>query len=116
MNISSVVSTFPETGLSIYSATKGGVDTITKALAKELGPRKIRVNSINPGVVETEGTHAANIIESKFREEVQKNTPLWPNRAARRHRTCRRLPRLGRLLLDHRRIPVHHRRLPLTEC
>ncbi len=66
INISSVAATAaPPTG-SVYSATKAAVDAVTKSLAKELGPRNIRVNSINPGMVETEGTHAAGITESEF--------------------------------------------------
>ena len=52
----------------VYSATKGAVDAITGVLAKELGARKIRVNSINPGGVETEGTHQAGIVGSDSRE------------------------------------------------
>jgi 3-oxoacyl-[acyl-carrier protein] reductase len=76
INISSVVSTSaPPTG-SVYSATKAAVDAITKSLAKELGPRKIRVNSINPGMVETEGVHAAGIAESDLRKQVEATTPL----------------------------------------
>jgi 3-oxoacyl-[acyl-carrier protein] reductase len=62
INISSIVSTSAPAGGSIYSATKGAVDTLTKSLAKELGPRKIRVNAINPGMIETEGVHSAGII------------------------------------------------------
>jgi len=66
INISSVVSRIaPATG-SVYSATKGAVDVITKSLAKELGARKIRVNSINPGLVVTEGTESAGIVGSDF--------------------------------------------------
>src|SRR5277367_1533994 len=61
VNISSVVSTLAPAGLSVYSATKGAVDTITRSLAKELGARKIRVNAINPGMVETEGTATAGM-------------------------------------------------------
>ena len=61
---------------SIYSATKAAVDAITKSLAKELGAKKIRVNSINPGMIETEGVHAAGIIESDFRKQVEAQTPL----------------------------------------
>jgi 3-oxoacyl-[acyl-carrier protein] reductase len=76
VNISSVVSTYPEPGLSIYSGTKGAVDAITRSLAKELGPRKIRVNSINPGMVDTEGTRAGGITASEFRREVEQKTPL----------------------------------------
>ncbi len=76
INISSIASTSaPATG-SVYSATKGAVDTITKSLAKELGPRKIRVNSINPGMVETEGVHAAGFAESSLRQEIEQQTPL----------------------------------------
>ena len=76
INISSVVSTSaPPTG-SVYSATKAAVDAVTKSLAKELGARKIRVNSINPGMVETEGFHAAGIAESDFRKQIEAATPL----------------------------------------
>lgn len=76
INISSVASTSaPPTG-SVYSATKGAVDTITKSLAKELGPRKIRVNSINPGMIDTEGFRAAGIDESDFKKQWESDTPL----------------------------------------
>ena len=76
INISSVVSTLaPPTG-SIYSATKGAVDTLTKSLAKELGPRKVRVNAINPGMIETEGVHAAGFIGSDFQKNAEAQTPL----------------------------------------
>jgi 3-oxoacyl-[acyl-carrier protein] reductase len=75
INISSVV-VDGVPGLSVYSATKGAVDTITAALAKELGPKKIRVNSINPGLIETEGTHAAGFIGSDFQKEAIGRTPL----------------------------------------
>jgi 3-oxoacyl-[acyl-carrier protein] reductase len=76
INTSSVVSTLGIPGGSVYSATKAAVDAVTRSLAKELGPRKIRVNSINPGMVETEGTHSAGIIESDFRKQVEATTPL----------------------------------------
>jgi 3-oxoacyl-[acyl-carrier protein] reductase len=76
INISSVASTAAPANTSVYSATKASVDAVTKSLAKELGPRKIRVNAINPGMVETEGVHAAGIIESDFRKEVESKTPL----------------------------------------
>lgn len=76
VNISSVASTStPATG-SVYSATKASVDAVTRSLAKELGPRHIRVNSVNPGIVETEGTHTAGIVESDFRKQVESQTPL----------------------------------------
>ena len=76
INLSSVVTTFTPPGSSVYTATKASVDAITKVLAKELGSRKIRVNSVNPGMVETEGTHAAGITESDFRKQVEAQTPL----------------------------------------
>jgi 3-oxoacyl-[acyl-carrier protein] reductase len=66
INISSVVARIAPAQASVYSATKGAVDVITKSLAKELGARKIRVNSINPGLVITEGTHTAGIVGSDF--------------------------------------------------
>jgi 3-oxoacyl-[acyl-carrier protein] reductase len=75
VNVSSVV-VDGVAGASVYSATKGAVDTITAALAKELGAKKIRVNSINPGMIETEGTHAAGFIGSDFQKEAEKRTPL----------------------------------------
>ena len=76
INISSVVSTYAPANGSVYSATKGAVDTITKSLAKELGPRKIRVNAINPGLVETEGVQAAGIIGGDVQKHAEALTPL----------------------------------------
>ncbi|QMS88250.1 glucose 1-dehydrogenase [Nostoc edaphicum CCNP1411] len=76
INISSVVSTLTPPNASIYSATKAAVDAITRSLAKELGSRNIRVNSINPGMVETEGTHTAGITESEGRQQTEAQTPL----------------------------------------
>jgi 3-oxoacyl-[acyl-carrier protein] reductase len=76
INISSVVSTYAPPNASVYSATKAAVDAVTKSLAKELGPRNIRVNSINPGMVETEGVHAAGIAESDMRKQTEAQTPL----------------------------------------
>ncbi|CAF3770558.1 unnamed protein product [Rotaria sp. Silwood1] len=76
INIMATASTSPPTHLSVYSATKAAIDAITKALAKELGPRKIRVNSISPGLVDTEGTHAVGVIDSSFEEQVISQTPL----------------------------------------
>jgi 3-oxoacyl-[acyl-carrier protein] reductase len=60
----------------VYTATKGAVDAVTRVLAKELGPRKIRVNSINPGLVETEGTHATGVIGNEFGKLLVAQTPL----------------------------------------
>lgn len=76
INISSVAATAAPPTASVYSATKAAVDAVTKSLAKELGPRNIRVNSINPGMVETEGVRAAGIAESDFRKQVEAQTPL----------------------------------------
>src|ERR1700691_2153749 len=76
VNISSVVGRHPVANASVYSATKGAVDAITKSLAKELGPKKIRVNSLNPGMIETEGLHAAGFAESDFRKHIETQTPL----------------------------------------
>jgi 3-oxoacyl-[acyl-carrier protein] reductase len=76
INISSVVAITPAPGGSVYSATKAAVDAVTKSLARELGSRKIRVNSINPGMIETEGLHAAGFAESDFRKQVETQTPL----------------------------------------
>jgi 3-oxoacyl-[acyl-carrier protein] reductase len=76
INIGSVAGTSPLATTTVYSATKGAVDTVTKALSKELGPRKIRVNSINPGMVETEGFHAAGVADSEWQKKTEAETPL----------------------------------------
>jgi 3-oxoacyl-[acyl-carrier protein] reductase len=78
INISSVVSTLSPPNSAVYSGTKAAVDSITRALAKELGPRKIRVNSINPGLVDTEGTTSAGIshADGEFRKQIEAQTPL----------------------------------------
>ena len=76
INIGSIVGPMPVATASVYSATKGAVDNITVALSKELGPKKIRVNSIDPGMVETEGFHTAGLSESDFRKTVESQTPL----------------------------------------
>jgi 3-oxoacyl-[acyl-carrier protein] reductase len=76
INISSVVSTLGFPNYAVYSGTKGAVDAITRSLAKELGPRKIRVNAINPGPVETEGAQAAGITESETRKHFEALIPL----------------------------------------
>ena len=77
INISSLVSgTYaPATG-AVYSATKAAVDAVTRSLSKELGSRKIRVNAINPGMVETEGLHSVGFAESDFRTYIENTTPL----------------------------------------
>jgi len=76
INIGSVASRKTPPMSAIYSATKGAVDAITAVLAKELGPKKIRVNSINPGGVETEGVHTLGIIGSDFAKQMVAETPL----------------------------------------
>jgi 3-oxoacyl-[acyl-carrier protein] reductase len=76
INIGSVASQATPPTSVVYTATKGAVDAVTRVLAKELGTRKIRVNSINPGVVETEGTHQGGIIGSDLEQQVVAQTPL----------------------------------------
>jgi 3-oxoacyl-[acyl-carrier protein] reductase len=76
INISSVVSRITPPDSVVYSGTKGAVDAITGVLSRELGPRSIRVNSVNPGMVETEGTHSAGIIGSERDTAVVAQTPL----------------------------------------
>lgn len=76
INISSVVSRITPPDLAVYTGTKGAVDAITGSLARELGSRNIRVNAINPGLVETEGTKAANVVGSEAEQFIVSQTPL----------------------------------------
>lgn len=76
INVSSVAALTPIPTGSLYSATKGAVDVITRTLAEELGPRQIRVNSLAPGLVETEGTRSAGTSEGSFKEMLVARTPL----------------------------------------
>ncbi|PJE01470.1 MAG: oxidoreductase [Mycobacterium sp.] len=76
INIGSGVSRITPPNSAVYTATKGAVDAITGVLAKELGPKGIRVNSINPGMVETEGTVTGGFIGSDFEKELVKQAPL----------------------------------------
>ncbi len=76
INLSSIVSLTPPPTAAVYSATKGAVDVITRTLAQELGPQKIRVNSLSPGLVETEGTRAAGTSEGEFKSYALSRTPL----------------------------------------
>jgi 3-oxoacyl-[acyl-carrier protein] reductase len=76
INLSSQVTSFNPPASAIYTATKGAVDSITSVLANELGARKIRVNAISPGTIETEGTHAAGFIGSPFEAHLASQTPL----------------------------------------
>lgn len=76
INISSLVSVLPLPNASVYSSTKAAVDAVTKSLSKELGPRKIRVNAINPGMVVTEGVKTAGFEGGDFQKEIETRTPL----------------------------------------
>ena len=76
INIGSVVTRITPPASSVYTGTKGAVDAITGVLSRELGPKKIRVNALNPGMVETEGTHSAGIIGSEFETATIAQTPL----------------------------------------
>lgn len=76
VNVSSVVTSLTPAATAVYSGTKGALDAITGVLARELGPRKIRVNAINPGVVVTEGAHSAGVIGSEFETAALAQTPL----------------------------------------
>jgi 3-oxoacyl-[acyl-carrier protein] reductase len=76
INISSVAGVEPPPGATVYSATKGAVDVITKSLSKELGPKKIRINSLNPGLIVTEGVHTAGVIGSDLYTWIAEKTPL----------------------------------------
>jgi 3-oxoacyl-[acyl-carrier protein] reductase len=76
INIGSLVSRIVPENTVVYTATKGAVDAITGVLSKELGPRKIRVNALNPGMVETEGAHAVGAIGGDFEKYALAVTPL----------------------------------------
>jgi len=76
INIGSVASRVTPPNSAVYTGTKGAVDAITGVLSRELGPKKIRVNSLNPGMVETEGTHTAGVIGSDFETETVAQTPF----------------------------------------
>ena len=76
VNISSVAATATPPNTAVYSATKAAVDAVTRALAKELGPRNIRVNAVSPGGVNTEGVRAAGMDTGDFAKELAARTPL----------------------------------------
>lgn len=76
INISSIVTRLTPPASAVYTGTKGAVDAITGVLSRELGPRKIRVNAVNPGMIETEGAHAAGFIGSDFQKAIVAQTPL----------------------------------------
>ena len=76
LNISSIVGRWASPGGSVYSATKAAVDSLTDSLSRELGPRKIRVNSLNPGLVETEGIHSSGLFGTDFHKSIEAGTPF----------------------------------------
>lgn len=76
INIGSAASRVTPPASAVYTGTKGAVDAITQVLSKELGPRKIRVNSINPGMVETEGVHTAGFIGGDLQKQLEAQSPL----------------------------------------
>ena len=76
INIGSTVSRITPPNSAVYTGTKGAVDAITGVLARELGPKKIRVNSVNPGIVQTEGTRTAGFVGSDFENSLVTQTPL----------------------------------------
>jgi 3-oxoacyl-[acyl-carrier protein] reductase len=76
INIGSIASRITPPNSAVYTGTKGAVDAITGVLSRELGPKKIRVNTINPGVVEIEGTHSGGVIGSDFEKSIIAQTPL----------------------------------------
>lgn len=79
VNISSLAAAVAPPKTSVYSATKAAVNAITRSLARELGPRKIRVNAVAPGIVDTEGLHATGIASSNFAKASEAQTPLGRN-------------------------------------
>ena len=96
INIGSVVSRITPPASSVYTGTKGAVDAITGVLAKELGAKKIRVNSINPGMVETEGTQTAGVLGSEWETVDRRPDAARPPGSAGRYRFGCRVPRFRR--------------------
>ena len=94
INLSTAVTRNPPPGASVYVASKSAIEAITRVLAKELGPRKIRVNAISPGEVQTEGTRSAGIVGSDFEKQMLQQTPLGRDRTTRRHRASGRFSRI----------------------
>ena len=116
LNIGSIVGHMPVGSAPVYSATKAAVDALTVALSKELGPRKIRVNSLDPGMVETEGFRSAGLDESEFRKTVEVADSAWPHRKTRRRRPRRGILFFRRRRLGHRTIAYRGRRLHAITC
>ena len=115
INVGSVVSRITPPTSSVYTGTKGAVDAITGVLARELGPKKIRVNTINPGMVETEGTQSAGILGSDLEESDGCADSARSHRSARRYRVDCRLSRFRRFGLAYRRADPRRRRAPLRQ-
>ena len=109
INISSVASTAAPPNASVYSATKAAVDAVTRSLAKELGPRKIRVNAINPGMVETEGLTDRRFGEERLPQAARGPDAARPHRPAAGHRAGRGVPGVVRLRAGSRAKPCTSR-------
>ena len=114
INISSLASSLTPPTAVVYNATKGAVDAITRTLAKELGPRKIRVNSINPGMVITEGVVTGGFHESEFRTMLESHNTARSRRSDGRYRACCGILRFRRFKMDHRRNAAYRRWFALT--
>ena len=110
INIGSVVAS-GFANAAVYSATKGAVNTITTALSKELGPKKIRVNALNPGMVETEGTHSCRLHRQRIRKASCRRYAARPHRPAARYRRSRGFPGFRRFGLAERSDRLCLRRL-----
>ena len=102
INVGSSITSLTPPGLRSIPAPKAPSTWSRPSFPKELGPKKIRVNSINPGLVETEGVHARDS-RHRFRDGTYRADSAGPHRSARRHRLGGRLPGLGRIGLAHRR-------------
>jgi 3-oxoacyl-[acyl-carrier protein] reductase len=76
VNIGSIVGSMPAPQAAAYSGSKAAVNAVTVSLSQELGPRKIRVNSLEPGMIETEGLRTSGMNEGEFRDHMEKTTPL----------------------------------------
>ncbi len=110
INIGSVVTRITPPGSAVYTATKGAVDAITGVLSRELGARKIRVNTLSPGMVETEGNAYRRFHRFGLRGRRRRAISPWSHRPAERHCIDRGLPRLERFLLADRRATACRRR------